>query len=264
MNYAEQIKQDSIKEFGSEITVEKYKKIAEQGFWQSEEILVNKYFRPNSNILDIGCGSGRTTLPLYKQGYNVIGVDITPEMIETARLVAKANNLNINYRIGDATNLEFSDDTFEGAMFANNGWAQIPGKEKRQKALDEIYRVLKPGGIFILTAHKRYFSFYFIFFWMIKWIKYFMLKPLGVNIGEIDYGDIFFKRTINNKKFKQIQYIHIAGKGEVERQIGTSSFKLLRVSSMGEVATSDAESMQGSLSSNHNSYKSPVFYICQK
>lgn len=264
MNYIQQVKQDSIKEFGSEVTQEKYKKIAEQDFWQSEKILVNKYFKPKSNILDIGCGSGRTTIPLHRRGYKVIGIDITPQMIETACHVANANNLDIDYRIGDATKLEFSDDTFHGAIFANNGWAQIPGKDNRQKALNEIYRVLKPGGTFILTAHKRYFSLYYFYFWAIKWIKYYILKPLGVKIEEVDYGDIFFKRVHQNKRLKQRQFIHMAGKGEIERQINTAGFILLQANSMSKIAESDAKLMKGSLSANYNSYKSPVFYICQK
>jgi len=45
MNHTEQIKQDSIKEFGSDVTREKYTKNAEAGFWESEKILVDKYFK---------------------------------------------------------------------------------------------------------------------------------------------------------------------------------------------------------------------------
>jgi len=93
MNHTEQIKQDSIEEFGSDVTREKYTKNAKSGFWDSEKILVNKYFKLKSDILDIGCGSGRTTLPLHKLGYKIIGVDITPEMIEIAKQAAKKNNL---------------------------------------------------------------------------------------------------------------------------------------------------------------------------
>ncbi|MBU1164203.1 class I SAM-dependent methyltransferase [Patescibacteria group bacterium] len=264
MNHAEKIKQDSIKEFGSDVTREKYKKNAKSGFWRSEKILVDKYFKTNTDILDIGCGSGRTTVPLYNQGYKVIGVDITPEMIETAKQVAKKNNLNIDYRMGDATKLEFGDNTFDGIIFANNGWSQIPGKASRQQALNEFYRVLKPGGILILTSHRRYFSFYYLLFWIIKWIKFYILKPLGIKIEELDFGDRFFKRIVNEKKLKQRQYIHIAGSGEVEAQIEASNLKLLESKTLGDVAESDAKIRHGSLEAKYNSYKSSVFFICQK
>jgi len=134
--FLEKAKQNSIKEFGSDYTQNRYEKIAQRGLWESEEILVNKYFMRKSKILDIGCGSGRTTFPLFEKGFNVIGIDITPEMIDIAKKIALSKNLQIDFRIGDATKLEFPDNYFDGAIFANNGWVQIPGNENRQKALN--------------------------------------------------------------------------------------------------------------------------------
>ena len=264
MNHIDKIKNESINEFGSQITQEKYAKIAEQGFWKSEEILANKYFQPKSNILDIGCGSGRTAISFHKKGYTVIGVDITPEMIDTAKKIALSKNFNIDYRVGDATNLEFPDTCFDNAIFANNGWVQIPGKKNRQKALNEIYRVLKPGGYFILTAHQRYYSSNYLFFWISKWIKFYILRPLGYKIEEIDFGDLFFKINYPNTKSKRRQFIHFTSKKEVEGQIKNAGFKIDMRKSMGEISKEDADLMRGSLSKKFNSYKSPIFYICVK
>jgi len=261
MNLTHKIKQDSIDEFGSLATQKNFRKTAEKGFWESEKVLVKKYFKPNITILDIGCGSGRTTIPLLQAGYNVIGVDITPEMIETARSIAKTKNLKIDYRIGDATQLEFDDDTFEGAIFANNGWAQIPGKDNRQKAINEIYRVLKPGGIFIFTSHKRYISLRNFLFWIIKWIQYHILVHIGIRTEGVDYGDIFFR--LDHDKTKK-QFIHMADEGEVARQVKNASFSLILEKTMGDISKEYAKIMRGSLYKTFNSYKSPVFYVCQK
>jgi len=260
----DKIKKESIEEFSSDNTQKQYEKIAEKGLWESEEILINKYFKPNSSILDIGCGSGRTTFPLNQMGYKVTGVDVTPAMIEIAKKVSFTKGADINFLLGDATNLKFEDNYFDGAIFANNGWVQIPGKENRQKALDEIYRVLKPNSYFILTAHQRYYSGRYLFLWIKNWIKFYIVKPLGFNIKEIDFGDYFFERNYKIGNIAPKQFIHCASKKEIEKQIEKSGFKLEMRKRMGALSGQDAEYLRGSLSKDFNSFKSPVFYVCVK
>lgn len=259
-----QLQKNIINEFGSKVTQAKYAQIAKKGLWKSEEILIRKYFTSGSIILDIGCGSGRTTISLFEMGYQVIGVDITPQMIETARLVAKSKQLDIDYRLGDATNLKFQNNYFDCAIFANNGWTQIPGKENRQKALNEIYRVLKPDGIYIFTAHKRYYAGVYFFFWLKQWFKFYILKSLGINIKEVDFGDRYFRREIGERKIKQRQYIHIASIKEVKEQIKKSSFELVEAIPMGALSKDDVISQRASLSKREHSEKTPMFYICKK
>ena len=264
MKNATQIQEEVINEFGSKPTQEKYTQIAEEGFWQSEEVLIKKYFKINSSILDVGCGTGRTTIPLYQMGYKVTGVDITPQMIATAQKIAQSKNLNIDYQVGDATNLGFQDNFFDNALFSNNGWTQIPGKQNRQKALKEIYRILKPGGHYIFTAHKRYYSDFYCLFWIKQWVKFYILKPLGFKIKEIDFGDRFFRRHIGDKKLKQKQYIHISSIKEVKKQIKESDFKLVYQASMGGISKIDADSQKASLAKRDNAAKTPIFYVCKK
>ncbi|MDD4332577.1 MAG: methyltransferase domain-containing protein [Patescibacteria group bacterium] len=161
-------------------------------------------------------------------------------------------------------NLIFLKIIFDNAIFANNGWVQIPGKTNRQKALNEIYRVLKPGGIFILTAHQRYYSLLTIFFWLKQWLKFYLLKPLGFTIKEIDFGDMFFVRPYKKENKKVLQFIHLTSQKEVEVQIKNSGFKLLERIKISELSRQDAIERQSSLSKHFNSFKSPIFYICQK
>ena len=54
--------------------------------------------------------------------------------------------------------LDFGDQTFDGAIFGFNGLMQIPGRARRLQALDEIYRILRPGSWFVFTAHDRHAS----------------------------------------------------------------------------------------------------------
>lgn len=119
------------------------------GLLKCEKILFDKYLNFQDKILDIGCGAGRTTIPLYNIGYkNIIGLDIAEEMINSARSL----NNNINFDIGDATKLQYESETFDKAVFSFNGLMLIPRKESRVRALKEISRVLKKGGYFIFST----------------------------------------------------------------------------------------------------------------
>lgn len=252
------LQQKIIEEFGSEVTQEAYIKNAEKGLWGAEKILIKKYFKPGSSILDIGCGTGRTTIPLYESGYKITGVDITPEMIWNARKIAEAKGLEIIYEVGDAARLEYGDSSFDNALFSNNGWTQIPSEEKRLKALKEIYRILKPGGHFIFTAHARTLGGGFFLFWTKQWIRFYLLKPLGFKIEELDFGDRFFAREANGTKFKQKQFIHIPDINKVKKQIAEAGFELIFAEREDKIETGD-------LHNKDNVYNwKPMFYVCKK
>lgn len=104
-------------------------KNAGSGLWESEEVLIRKYFKLRSTILDISCGTGRTTMYLKKLWYKITDIDITPAMINNARNIAKLNSLKIVYEIGDVTDLKYRNTIFDNVLFSFNGWTQIPRKK---------------------------------------------------------------------------------------------------------------------------------------
>jgi SAM-dependent methyltransferase len=144
--------------FSSELAKKIY---GEYGLKDVERFLINKYFtNKNGKILDIGCGYGRTTKPLFDMGYDIVGIDIVPKMIEDV----KKENPQIDFRIMSATNLYFPDNYFDYILFSFNGIDYIYPESRRFKALKEAYRVLKPKGIFILSSHNKLSYFFKIFF----------------------------------------------------------------------------------------------------
>jgi len=145
------------KSFNTEKTVSDYARaVKEIGLWESEKMMIKKYFKPKDRILDIGCGAGRTTIGLYELGYHLVeGLDLSEAMIVQARKISKELNYDITFRVGDAACLDYEDETFEAALFSFNGIMQIPGRENRIKVLKEIKRILKPEGYFLFTTHDR-------------------------------------------------------------------------------------------------------------
>jgi ubiquinone/menaquinone biosynthesis C-methylase UbiE len=128
----------------------------EIGLWESEKIIFDKFLKTHHKILDIGCGAGRTTIPLYKQGYkDIIGIDISSTAIANAKKLAKSQELDINFLQQDVLNLNFKENEFDGAIFSFNGLFCIPNHKNRLSALLEIKRVLKPNAPLIFTAHNR-------------------------------------------------------------------------------------------------------------
>src|SRR5690625_3126737 len=94
-----------------------------------------------SKVLDIGCADGYGSLKLAKAGYDVIGTDISGEMITRAK--SQVQHKQIRFMQGDVNNLPFEHFQFDGVMAINVlEWTADPAK-----ALDELTRVVKKNGL---------------------------------------------------------------------------------------------------------------------
>lgn len=93
-------------------------------------------------ILDVGCGSGFFTILMAQQGHEVIGVDLTADMITRAKELAEEEKADCTFQVMDAENLEFADEAFDMVISRNLTWT-LPDAER---AYSEWLRVLKKGG----------------------------------------------------------------------------------------------------------------------
>jgi len=101
-------------------------------------------------ILDLCCGHGRHSLELAKRGYRVKGLDYSQFLLEKAKTAAKKQKLTIEFRQGDARNLPYKNKSFERIIMMGNSFGYSLNSEDDKKILQEVYRVLKDKGKFLL------------------------------------------------------------------------------------------------------------------
>ena len=104
-------------------------------------------------ILDLACGQGRHTLELARRGFkNVIGLDRSHYLIHKAKQNNTRENLNVIFKEGDARKLPFTTDTFDAVMILGNSFGYFENINDDIKILKEVFRVLKPGGKFLIDV----------------------------------------------------------------------------------------------------------------
>ena len=111
--------------------------------------------KPGQRLLDIACGAGYGTAILLRHGCKVIGVDYNNEAIANARIIRMHNG----FIKANALELPFSDNSFDAVV----SFETIEHVKDGNQFLSEMYRVLRPDGIFICstpniryTAHPQY------------------------------------------------------------------------------------------------------------
>src|SRR5699024_6739977 len=100
-------------------------------------------------VLDVATGTGDLAISLAEHGLtNIIGVDLSQGMLSIAEKKIKEKKLEdkIAVQVGDSEDLPFEDSSFDAICVAFG----VRNFENLKKGLAEIYRVLKPGGLFIV------------------------------------------------------------------------------------------------------------------
>lgn len=107
--------------------------------------------RAGIRALDVGCGPGANAWFLAREGFQVSGIDGSAAAIGLARQRLEAEGLAADLRVGDFTRtLPWADATFDFAVDCAAMYANPP--HGIRTAVEEVHRVLKPGGMFVSLA----------------------------------------------------------------------------------------------------------------
>ncbi|MCD6453590.1 MAG: class I SAM-dependent methyltransferase [Dehalococcoidales bacterium] len=151
-------------------------------------------------LLNLGCAHGADFLPLG-EGFKLYGVDSSSEMLKFARRYARKFNLTPNLLLADVSLLPFDDRSFDWVISVAT-YHHLRRKQQRA-ALDELWRVLKPGGEVFITVWNR-------------WQRRFWFKPKEVAIPW---------RTGDETLWR---YYYLFSYPELENLVRSAGFRVLR------------------------------------
>lgn len=115
---------------------------------EKEIILFHLKDLPGEHLLELGCGTGHWTRFFSQQGFHVTAIDESEAMLEMAR---SKDIQNVSFQLADATRLSFPDNSF-GAIASVT---MLEFVEDVEEVLNEIYRILKPGGTLLLGCLNK-------------------------------------------------------------------------------------------------------------
>lgn len=99
-------------------------------------------------IVDLACGTGRTTLPLAEAGFQVIGVDSSAPMLAAARRKAEARGLRVDFHLQDCRRLELPVQARMATM-TGNSFQEFLTNDDQDALLRSVHRHLAPGCVFL-------------------------------------------------------------------------------------------------------------------
>ncbi|OQB14606.1 MAG: dTDP-3-amino-3,4,6-trideoxy-alpha-D-glucopyranose [Firmicutes bacterium ADurb.Bin193] len=137
------------------------------------EEVFRRYSEKTSLVLDLACGTGTLTTILAKRGYDMIGLDISPDMLSIAE--TKRGSLPIRYICNDMTDFELYG-TVDAVICTLDGINYITDTKKLKKTFSLVKNYLNPGGLFVFDINS----------------KYKISKILGNNCFVNEHGNIFY------------------------------------------------------------------------
>lgn len=180
-----------------------------QRLWPELINVFQQHIKTGDKVLDIGCGNGRLLDLFDSKGVDYTGIDNSAGQIGEAvkrypdRIFLKA----------DALDLPFPDNSFD-KVFSIAVLHEIPSLEFRERFLQEANRVLKPGGLCLLTVWNLRSRTFLI-------LKYSFLKIFGRS--RLDWKDVFIPWGDKTER-----YYHIFSQREISQLAKNSGFEIIK------------------------------------
>ncbi|QDU19308.1 class I SAM-dependent methyltransferase [Urbifossiella limnaea] len=179
-------------------------------------------FPTPGRLIDLGCGTGRLCVHFAAKGYACVGVDLSEPMLAQARANAAAAGVSVEWKAANLVELgELSGGSFDYAACLFSTLGMVRGAENRAKVVANAFRLLKPGGQFVLHVHNRYFrGLGSGVVWRQRW------RTL---LGRADAGDVTMPQAYGGAP---LTLHHFTRRGAV-RLLEAAGFRVVEVAAVG-------------------------------
>ena len=166
---------------------ERYAKqpISDEAAYQKKLQVTQKYFKPDMEVLEFGCGTGSTAIVHAPYVKHIRAIDISSEMIKIAQGKAEARNINnVSFEQLTIEELNVADETFDLVL----GLSILHLLENKEEAIAKVHKMLKPGGIFVTSTACLGDK--------MRWFK--IVAPIGKFLGLIPLVKVFTTKELEN------------------------------------------------------------------
>ena len=186
---------------------ERYAKtpIADETAYQKKLQVTREYFRPDMEVLELGCGTGSTAITHAPHVKHIQAIDISLKMIEIAQDKADAKNVkNITFEQSTIDQFSVSEQSLDAVL----ALSILHLLDNKEEVIAKVHKMLKPGGIFVSSTACLGDT-------MMKYIK--LIAPIGKFFGLIPLVKVFTTKELEDNLINagfQIDYQWQPGRGK--------------------------------------------------
>ena len=123
--------------------------------FEFDEEVISKHFVEPGLVVDLGCGTGRALVPLVRRGFRGLGVDLSLSMLRVVQEKADIDSLPIDLLMANLVELDaIADSAADYCLCLFSTLGMISGRKNRRRAVEHMWRILKPGGKAVLHVHN--------------------------------------------------------------------------------------------------------------
>jgi ubiquinone/menaquinone biosynthesis C-methylase UbiE len=125
--------------------------IADKSQTEKQLQFLKTHLRSDGYVLDIACGTGRHSIPLSQEGYGIVGLDVSVNLLR----IAKQRSSKVAVVLGDMQHLPFKDEAFAAAISIDTSFGYLLSEKEDRFSLAEVQRVLFHQGVFVVDVFNR-------------------------------------------------------------------------------------------------------------